>query len=87
MGQQIYAVEEDGNYQINAVNDFNNTSIAFQAGQDTEYKMTFTNENIDKKYAKLYLYDTEANKVVDITENGSVYEFTAQSTPKPVLRF
>ena len=87
LNQQIYAVEEDGNYQINAVNDFNNTSIAFQAGQDTTYKMTFANENIDKKYTKLYLYDIQENKVVDVTENGSTYEFTAQSTPKPILRF
>lgn len=87
LNQQIYAVEKDGNYQIDAVKDIENSNIAFQAGQDTDYKLTFTNENIAGKYEKLYLYDIQENKVIEITESGTTYEFTAQSTPNPVLRF
>lgn len=84
---QIYAVEKDGIYQIDAVPDMNNTNIAFQAGQDTEYTMTFTHENAGTKYAKIYLHDMIKNTVSDITESGSTYAFTAESTPKPVERF
>lgn len=84
---QIYAVEADGNYQINAVNDMNNTTIAFQAGEDTEYTLTFNHESIKTKYEKIYLHDLVENTISDITENGSIYKFTAVSTPKAVNRF
>lgn len=87
LNQQIYAVEKDGNYQIDAVKDIENSIIAFQAGQDTEYKLTFTNENTAGKFEKLFLFDTQENKVIEITESGTTYEFTAQSTPNPILRF
>ncbi len=84
---QIYAVEKDGIYQIDAIADMNNTNIAFQAGQDTEYTMTFTHENAGTKYAGIYLHDLMNNAVTDITESGSTYIFTAESTPNPVKRF
>ena len=84
---QIYAIESDGNYQINAVNDMNNTNIAFQAGEDTEYTLTFTHEHADSKYEKIYLHDLVENTVSDITMSGSEYKFTAVSTPQPVNRF
>lgn len=87
LSPQIYGVEADGNYQIDAVNDMNNTVLAFQAGQDTEYTLTFTHENIAGRYSKIYLLDLAERTVVDITENGSTYSFTAQSTPKAVNRF
>lgn len=84
---QIYAIEPDGNYQINSVDDMNNTNIAFQAGEDTEYTLTFTHEHADTKYEKIYLHDLVENTVTDITMSGSEYKFTAVSTPQAVNRF
>ncbi len=87
LSPQIYGVEADGDYQIDAVNDMNNTVLAFQAGQDTDYTLTFTHENIAGRYSKIFLHDLVERTVVDITETGSTYSFTAQSTPKAVNRF
>lgn len=84
---QIYAIEEDGNYQVGAIDDLNNTTLAFQAGQDTEYKMTVVHENAEGKYSKIYLVDIVANVVADITESGTEYLFVATSTAKPINRF
>ena len=85
--QQIFAVEDDGDYQIDATDNLNNTKIAFQAGQEQDYKMTFYQTNIDKKYSGLYLFDMVENKTTEITESGSVYNFKANPTPKAVTRF
>ena len=87
LNPQLYAVEEDGNYQVGAIDDLNNTTLAFQAGQDTEYKMTVVHENAEGKYSKIYLVDIVANVVTDITESGAEYVFTAVTTAKPVSRF
>lgn len=87
LNQQIFAVEEDGNYQIDAVEDINDTRIAFRAGQDSLYKMIFNHENISNKYSGLYLFDMVENKIINVTENGATYNFTALSTPSSVLRF
>lgn len=87
LNPQIYAEEFDGNYQINAIDDFNNTQISFRAGQDTEYKLEFTHTNTETRYAKLFLHDMVTNKVTDISESGSAYYFTAVSTPSAVKRF
>lgn len=84
---QIFAVEPDGNYQVNAVDDINNTLLGFQAGEDVEYTLTFTHQSIKTRYAGIYLVDLVENKTVDITENGSTYSFVAVSTPTPVNRF
>jgi hypothetical protein len=37
LAPQLFAMEADGNYQINTVNDVNNTELGFQAGEDTQY--------------------------------------------------
>ena len=87
LNSQMYVIEDDGNYQIGAVNEINNTTLAFQAGQDTEYKLTVTHENTESRYSKIYLVDVVANVVVDITQSGTEYYFTAASTSKPVSRF
>ncbi len=84
---QIYAVEQDGNYQINSVDDLNNTAIAFQPGEDTDYQFTFNNHNLGKRYSKLFLFDFAINKLADITANGTVYNFTADAASNPVTRF
>ncbi len=84
---QLYAVESDGDYQINAVNDINNTDLAFQAGEDTKYKLTFSHTNTETHYAAIYLVDMLENVTTDITLSGSEYAFEAASTEKPVKRF
>lgn len=73
---QIFTLEEDGAYQINAVNDINNTTIGFVPGEDSQYTLTFTHENIENKYACLYLQDLVNNKVIDISQNKSQYSFS-----------
>jgi len=84
---QLYAVEPDGEYQVNAVSDINNTQLAFQAGTDVEFELTFTHTNLKRYYPGIYLVDNAENKTVDITESGSKYRFLAESTPSPVNRF
>ncbi len=84
---QIFAVESDGNYQINSIPDADNTVIAFQAGADSVFTLTFNHENLQERYSNLYLFDTVKNKIVDITDSGSTYTFSALSTPQPVNRF
>jgi len=84
---QIFALEPDNNYQIDAVEDINNTILGFQAGEDKEYTLTFAHQNITGKYTSIFLVDLLENKTVDITANGSTYSFTAESTPAPTKRF
>ena len=84
---QIYAIEQDGNYQINSVDDLNNTTIAFQPGEDSDYQLIFENHNLDKRYSKLLLFDLVKEKVMDVTANGSVYNFTADPKLNSIARF
>jgi len=87
LAPQIFAEEADGNYQVNTVKNINNTTLCFQAGKDREYTMKFTNSYISKNYAGVFLVDLLENKTIDITESGTEYKFTANSTPDPVKRF
>jgi len=87
LSPQLYAIEQDGLYQIDCVDDLNNTVLGFQPGQDTLYTMTFTHTNILSKYEGLFLVDLVENKTVEITESGSTYAFSAESTPSAVNRF
>jgi|GEM_PF-1228972 len=87
LAPQLYAVEQDGNYQVDCVDELNNTILGFQQGIDTEYKFTFTHHNIVNKCSGIYLLDLVENKTVDITQSGSTYPFLAESTPQTVNRF
>ncbi|MFA5046539.1 MAG: T9SS type A sorting domain-containing protein, partial [Paludibacter sp.] len=87
LSPQLYAIEADGNYQVNSVPDMNGTELGFQAGQDIEDTLTFTHQNLEKRYAGVYLIDLVENKTVDITVSGTQYAFMAESTPAPVKRF
>ncbi len=87
LAPQIFAEEADGNYQVNTVKNINNTTLCFQAGKDREYTMKFTNSSISKNYAGVFLVDLLENKTIDITESGTEYKFTANSTPEPLKRF
>jgi hypothetical protein len=87
LSPQLFAREADGDYQINAVNDMNGMRLAFQAGEDTQYTLTFTHQNVESRYAGVYLVDSVANKTIDVTVSGTQYVFDATSTPSPVNRF
>jgi len=84
---QLYAIEPDGDYQIDVVNDMNNTNIGFQTNEVSEYVLTFTHQNIDKHYQSIYLFDIVTNQIVDITSDKSSYKFTADQTTSHALRF
>ncbi|MDD4968177.1 MAG: T9SS type A sorting domain-containing protein [Paludibacter sp.] len=84
---QLYAMETAGDFQIDALADINETYLGFNAGADTDYKLTFTHKNTDTHYSDLYLVDLVENKTTDITASGSEYAFTATSTLTPVKRF
>jgi len=77
---QIFAMEEDEYYQINAVDDINNSYLGFLAGEDSNYAITFTHENIQTYYSGIYLQDLKENKVVDISTGGTIYSFEANKT-------
>ena len=83
---QLFAVEKDGNYQIDATNNVNNTVLGFIAGQDSVYTLTFTHQNMQLGYSKLYLIDSVAEKTIDVYADGSTYTFKA-TNKKAVKRF
>jgi len=87
LSPQLFAMEKDGNYQVNTVSDINDTDLGFQAGTDVEYTLNFEHQNLFSKYAGLYLLDLLENKTIDISANGAQYKFMAESTPKPIKRF
>jgi hypothetical protein len=87
LAPQIYAIEPDGDYQVNSVSDMNNTDLAFQAGDEVEYTIKFTHENIQRQYAGVYLVDLVENKTVDVSENGSTYTFATTQSDAPAKRF
>ena len=85
---QLWAMETSGDYQVDAVDNINNTNLGFITGEDTNYTMTFTHENLGLQYSALYLIDlVDNNKVTDITISGSSYSFTAIKSSTPVNRF
>jgi len=87
LNPQLYAIETDGNYQVNSVADMHDTELAFLAGEDVEDTLIFSHQNIEKSYAGVYLLDLVENKTIDITLSGTKYNFRAESTPTPIKRF
>jgi len=84
---QLFAMEEDGYYQVNSVDDMNDTYLGFQTGEDSMYTLTFTHKNLEKHYAELYLLDLDKNGITDIFQSGTNYSFTALHTQTPAKRF
>jgi len=74
---RIYGSETDFNYNINAVNDLNNSVLGFRAGVDSVYTLKFEHKNTELKYQSIYLLDTKTDVLTDITANGSTYTFKA----------
>jgi hypothetical protein len=84
---RLFASESDKDYQIDAVDDLNNTNLKFRASSDLNYTMTFEHVNTENRYESIYLYDMVADVTTDITESGSTYSFTATNTTSSALRF
>jgi len=84
---QLWAMESNGDYQVNAVDDINNTELGFIKGVDTTYTMTFTHSNTSSKYSNIYLLDQVTNTTTNITQSGSVYTFTVTSASAQLNRF
>jgi hypothetical protein len=87
LNPQLYAIEADGNYQVNSVAEMNNIDLGFQRGQDLEDTLIFTHQNTEQRYAGIYLVDLVENKTVDVTASGSTYAFIADTTLSSVKRF
>lgn len=84
---QLFAMEADGNYQVNSVDDINNTDLGFMPGEDSIYTLTFTHENLETLYPSLYLLDLNDNTINDITQSGTNHTFIARPTAIPMKRF
>jgi len=84
---QLFALEADGNYQVNAVDNIHNTNLAFQTGEASSYTLTFTHQNIENAYSTLYLIDLDENITTDISASGTEYKFLSTPTSTPELRF
>ena len=77
---QIFAMEDAGNFLIDAIPNVDNTYLGFIAGQDTVYTLTFIHQNLALAYSHLYLIDSIAKTTTDIYANGSNYTFNAKNT-------
>lgn len=84
---QLFSMEKDGNYQINAVQNINDTYLGFQPGDEREFKLIFTHQNIESAYAGIYLIDLAENKTLDVTTSGSEYSFTSEPSIAISKRF
>ena len=84
---QLYAMETSGDFQIDALSDINGTTLGFVSGQETNYKLTFTHLNAEKRYTGIYLVDLVTNVTTDITSSGSEYAFTSEPVQAAVKRF
>ncbi|MBN2765096.1 MAG: T9SS type A sorting domain-containing protein [Paludibacteraceae bacterium] len=77
----LHSKNETGRYQINALPDIHDTDIEFRAGsRDTQYKITFNNENLESDYQHVYIFDKETNVIQDITADGSEVTFDVGTT-------
>lgn len=84
---RIYGSEADFNYNIDAVNDMNNTVLGFRAGVDSVYVLRFEHNNTASRYSKIELLDTKTNTLTDITASGSTYTFKGFNTTASEDRF
>lgn len=84
---QLMIREKAVDFQINTVNDINDTYLAFQAGEDENYTLTFNHSNTSELYPKIYLIDIQENKTTDISNTGSSYSFSQKPTNTAETRF
>lgn len=84
---QIYGRYNTSSFQVHAVDDYDNTELGFRPGEESTYQLKFTHHRVDEYYPQLYLIDLFENKTTDITQSGSVYEFTALPGDVAATRF
>ncbi|MDR3653863.1 MAG: hypothetical protein P4L34_12950 [Paludibacter sp.] len=87
LAPQIFGMETSGNYQVDALDNINETYIGFLAGEDSVYTLTFTNQNLSTYYTHQYLLDLLENTTTDITTSGTQYTFNVHPSTLPVKRF
>jgi len=83
----LCAMEEDGIYQVNSVNNLDETKLGFRKGTETEYSLAFYPNNLQQRYPAIYLLDEATNKAIRIENEGTVYTFTATGTEDLQQRF
>ena len=85
-GISLYVDEESGKYQVSTADNLNETWLAFQAGEETEYTLNI-NTTALKGYKSIFLKDTVANKTIKLSDSITHYPFTAANKGKFVRRF
>lgn len=78
----LFSHNETGNYQINAMDDIDETDIAFRAGNaDTEYTITFNHgDGLMGKYVDMYCEDLVTGAIINISEDNTEYSFQSTNT-------
>jgi hypothetical protein len=56
-------------------------------GEDTQFKILITHQNLHSAYSAVYLEDLEKNTTIDVTQSGTEYNFTAQPNAPITNRF
>ena len=78
----IYTNEKFGKMEISSTNNIDSMYIGFEAGVDTQYTITFTSLIGDL----MYLYDTENDTLIEMTEGGQ-YDFVTEANSVNDWRF
>lgn len=86
LAPSIYHIGTDGYYQINTMSDVHKQDIAFVAGEDSEYTITFTQLELNLFYTAYYLHDKVADTIVNIWEDQTKYTFKCKPGD-PINRF
>ena len=84
---QIWSMEKSGDYQINSTNNIDSTTIGFVPGDDTDYQLVFTHQNTELSYPSLYLVDLLTSDIVDVSQSGATYNFSATESTPDYTRF
>lgn len=84
----LFAMEEDGNYQVNSLDNIDNTYLGFIAGSGVDtYTLEFSHYNTGEKYPELYLVDEFEDKEMNIAQSAATYTFSATNAGETVKRF
>jgi hypothetical protein len=83
----LFAVEQDGSYQIDAISDIDNTILGLKSGEDSEYVLKISQLNTNNKYNQMYLIDLLNNTVVNIIDDYTEYRFSSQPYSTNNARF
>lgn len=82
----IYSESPEGPMQVNTSSDLDGKVLTIQPNGDTHYTLTLSQSNLSD-YSDLHLVDLVSRKVVPLTGEETVYNFTADHQGKRVKRF